>query len=201
MRSRFSLPVILALPALVLAVAGFFHPHHLSYDTSTQWWVLHLPGLLVFPLVGAALAALVRGRSDTLAWVVRLAAYTYATFYTALDVINGIAAGYVTHAIGPGVPRSAEIQALFDIGRPIGDVGEWALLATCLAVVVDQVARHRVSALPALVVLPGAWLVRSDHIFSPMGVLGMTLIGLATGYLAWNAERKPVETSSRSAAT
>lgn len=189
MRSRSALPVLLALPGLALAVAGFFHPHHLTYDTSTRWWVLHVPGLLVFPLVGAALAALVRGRGDTLAWVVRLAAYTYATFYTALDVVNGIAAGYVTHALGPGVPRSDEIRALFDIGRPLGDVGEWALLTTCLAVVVDQVLRHGAPALVGVVLLPGAWLVRSDHIFSPMGVLGMTLIGLATGYLAWNADR------------
>ncbi len=142
-----------------------------------------MPGLLVFPLVGVALAVLVRGRTDTLAWVVRLAAYTYATFYTALDVINGIAAGYVTHAMGPGVPRSDEIRAMFAIGRPIGDVGEWALLATCLAIAVDQLTRHRLPALPALALLPGAWLVRSDHIFSPLGVLGMTIIGLTTGYL------------------
>ncbi|CAN5586876.1 hypothetical protein BH11ACT8_BH11ACT8_08420 [soil metagenome] len=188
MRSRFALPVLLALPGLTLALAGLFHPHHLTYDTSTRWWTLHVPGLLVFPLVGVALAALMRGRSDTLAWVVRLAAYTYATFYTALDVINGIAAGYVTHDLGPGVPRSVEIRSLFDIGRPIGDVGEWALIATCLAVLVDQVLQRRWWAVPAVALLPGAWLVRSDHIFSPMGTLGMVLIGLGTGYLAWSAE-------------
>lgn len=202
MRSRFALPVLLALPGLALAIAGFFHPHQLTYDTSTQWWVLHVPGLLVFPLVGAALATLVRGRADTLSWVVRLAAYTYATFYTALDVINGIAAGYVTHALGPGVPRSDEIRALFEIGRPIGDVGEWALLATCLAVAVDQVLRHGVWALPGFALLPGAWLVRSDHIFAPLGVLGMTIIALSTGYLAWSAGRNiPEEISRRATAT
>ena len=54
-----------------------------------------------------------------------------------------------------------------------------------LAVAVDPLLRHRLWALPALIVLPGAWFVRSDHIFSPIGVLGMTLIGLTTGYLAW----------------
>lgn len=189
MRSRFALPVVLALPGLVLAVAGFFHPHHLTYDTSARWWQLHVPGLLVFPLVGVALAVLVRGRRDAVAWLVRLAAYAYATCYSALDVVNGIAAGYVTHALGPGVPRSEEIRALFDIGRPFGEVGAWALVATCLVVVVDQVLRVGVRALPGAVLLPGAWLVRSDHIFSPMGVLGMTLIGLGTGYLAWAATR------------
>ena len=63
-----------------------------------------------------------RGRRDTLAWVVRAAAFTYATFYSALDVINGIAAGYLTHQAG-GAYRGTAVPALFDIGRPIGDVG------------------------------------------------------------------------------
>ncbi len=80
----------------MLAVAGLFHPHHLTYDTSTRWWTLHVPGLLVFPLVGLALAALVGGRRDPVAWAVRLTAYVYATFYSALDVVSGIGAGYVT---------------------------------------------------------------------------------------------------------
>ena len=64
-------PLLLALPGLLLAVAGLVHPHHLMYATSTRWWTLHVAGLLVFPLVGWALAALVRGRTDGLAWAVR----------------------------------------------------------------------------------------------------------------------------------
>ena len=64
--------ILLALPALSLAVAGLLHPHHLTYDTSYRWFALHLPGLLVFPLVGVALAVLVRTRADPLAWGIRL---------------------------------------------------------------------------------------------------------------------------------
>ncbi len=189
MRSRLVLPVVVALPALSLAGAGLLHPHRLSHETAVLWWSLHVPGLLAFPLVGASLVWLVRGRNDASAWLVRVAAFVYATFYTALDVVNGIAAGYVTHRLGPGVPRPDEVRHLFDIGRPLGDVGEWALLACCLAVAVDQVRRHRWAGVPALALVLGAWWVRGDHIFSPFGVAGMVLIGAASGYLAWNDPR------------
>ncbi|MEN8674941.1 hypothetical protein [Nocardioides sp.] len=189
MSKRLVLSLVLALPALSLAGAGFFHPHGLTYDTSQQWSSLHFPGLLAFPLVGASLAWLVRGRNDTLAWVVRLTAVTYAAFYSALDVINGIAAGYVTHRLGPGVPRPDEIRYLFDIGRPLGDIGEWGLIACCLAVTVDQVLRHRLWGAPAAAMVLGAWFVRGDHIFTPIGVVGMAIIGVVSGYLAWHDPR------------
>lgn len=185
--SRIPHPAVLALPALTLAAAGLFHPHSLSYETSWRWFALHVPGLLVFPLVGWALAVLVTGRTDTLAWLVRLSAYVYATFYTALDVISGIAAGWVTHQLGPGVPRPEAVSQLFRIGTPLGRVGEWALLLVVVALVVDRLVRRapwQVTALAAVLLLPGAWLVHVGHIFAPEGVVGMVLIGGGTAWLA-----------------
>ena len=85
--------VALALPGLVLAVAGLFHPHYLVIGTAPRWTMLHVAALFVFPLIGVALAMLVRGRTDPVAWAVRLTAFVYAAAYTALDVISGIAAG------------------------------------------------------------------------------------------------------------
>jgi len=181
---RLGLPLLLALPALSLAVAGLFHPHHLTYDTSWRWYTLHLPGLLAFPLVGVALASLVRLRTDSLAWAIRLTAYVYATLYTALDVVSGIAAGYVTHELGPGVARPESVSLLFRIGTPLGEVGSWALLATCALLALDQIRRHGAVGAVALVLLPGAWLVHVDHIFSPRGVLGMLLIAAGTAAVA-----------------
>ncbi len=180
-------PVLLALPALALAVAGLFHPHHLTYDTSWRWYTLHLPGLLVFPLVGAALAELVRGRGDAVAWLVRLSAYVYATFYTALDVVSGIAAGYVTHRLGPGVPRPEAVSLLFRIGTPLGHVGSVALIICAALLTLDQLHRHR--AWLVLLLVPGAVLVHLDHIFSPKGVAGMVLLGLGTAGAAISARR------------
>lgn len=117
----------------------------------------------------------------------RLAAYLYATCYTALDVISGIGAGYVTRHLGPDVPRPDAVRLMFRIGTPLGEVGSWALLAACGVLVVDQLVRLGVPAAPGLLLLPGAWLVHTDHIFAPSGVVGMTLLGLATGWLAWVA--------------
>lgn len=183
MERRYAFAVLLALPGLALAVAGLFHPQSLNYDTADLWFGVHLPGVLVFPLVGAALAVLVRGRVDNVAWVVRLSAYVYATFYSALDVISGLAAGYVTRELGPGVARPDEVRLLFRIGTPLGEIGSWALLVCCLALAVDLLLRHRARALPALALVAGAWLVHSDHIFAPTGVAGMALLGMGTGAL------------------
>ena len=178
---------MLALPGLTLAVAGLFHPHHMTYDTSWRWFVLHVAGLMVFPLVGWALAELVHGRSDPLAWVVRVGAYGYATFYSALDVISGIAAGYVTHELGPGEPRPEAVSLLFRIGTPLGHVGSVALIACCALLTLDLLVRRR--AWPALLLVPGAVLVHVDHIFAPTGVAGMVLLGAGTAGAAWSARR------------
>lgn len=181
-------PALVAAPALALAVAGIFHPHSLTYDSSWRWFTLHVAGLVVFPLVGWALAVLVAGRRDPLAWLVRLGAYTYATFYTALDVVSGLAAGWVTHRLGPGVPRPEAVSQLFTIGTPLGRVGEWALIVVVLALVVDRLVRHRGDVatwgVGALTLLPGAWLVHVGHIFAPEGVLGMALVGVGSAFWA-----------------
>ena len=182
---RLARAVVLALPGLALGVAGLFHPHHLSYATSQRWWVLHVLGLFVFPLVGVALMMLMRGRRDPVAWVVVLASYVYATAYSALDVISGIAAGYVTHRLGPGVPRPEAVSLLFRIGTPLGVVGSIALIAAAVVLFVDALLRLRLLALPAVLMIPGAVLVHQHHIFAPQGVTGMVLIGLSTGWLAW----------------
>ena len=178
---------LLAAPGLVLALAGLFHPHHLSYDTSYRWFALHVPGLLVFPLVGLALAELVHGRRDAVAWVVRAAAYVYATFYTALDVISGIGAGWVTHELGPGEPRPPAVSLMFRIGTPLGEVGSGALIAVCSILVADQLWRHR--AWVSVLLVPGAVLVHVGHIFAPEGVAGMALLGIGTAGVALTARR------------
>lgn len=192
-------PVVLALPALALAVAGLFHPHTLVPATADRWYVVHVAGLLAFPLVGLALAWLVRGRQDPLAWVVRLTAYGFAVFYTALDVIYGVAAGDVTRDVAEGYRRSADFSAMLRTAVDLGEIGSWSLLACAAALVVDQLGRHGVAGLPALALLPGAWLVHRDHIFSPGGVVGMVLLGVATGLLARHLPqtRGPAEATKR----
>ncbi len=172
-----------ALPGLSLAVAGCFHPMHLTHHSSHTWWGLHVLGLFAFPLVGVALMMLFRGRRDPVAVVVVLAAFVYATAYTALDVINGIGAGYVTWRLDASAPRPDEVRSLFAIGGPLGDVGSWALILAAVVVSFDALSRTGLQALPGLVLVPGAWLVHTDHIFWPLGVVGIGLIGLGTGWM------------------
>ncbi len=178
-------PGALAAPGLVLGAAGLLHPHHLVAGTAERWTQLHVAGLFVFPLVGVALALLVSGRNDPVAWLVRVTAFGYAAAYSALDVISGIGAGYVTWRLGEGVPRPDEVRYLFVIGGRLGEVGSWALIACALVVAADAVRRLGPVAVPGLLLVPGAVLVHLDHIFAPTGALGMTLIGLATGWLGW----------------
>lgn len=202
--------LLLALPGLALGAAGLLHPMHLTYDTSRTWWMLHVVGLFVFPLVGVALMTLVRDRRDPAALLVLVAAFGYACAYTALDVVNGIAAGYVTDRLGPGQPRPAEVGYLFDIGRPLGVWGSRALLLAALVVVVDALIRAGLGSgrgsglrpllgvLPAVLMLPGAYLVHTHHIFAPLGSTGMVLIGISTGWLAYVEGTRTSTTASRS---
>jgi len=195
---RVARALLFALPGLALFVAGQFHPPHLTDATSHTWWTLHVTGLFVFPLVAVALVLLLRGRRDPVAVVVVLLAYVYATAYSALDVINGIGAGYVTWRLGPGQPRPDDLGSLFHIGTELGLWGSRALVAASVVVVLDALWRRRVWALPALVLVPGAYLVHVHHIFHPEGAAGMGLIGLATGWLAYLGGG-PARQNSRSA--
>lgn len=181
--SAVSRGVLAALPGVSLGIAGYFHPEHLTHATSDTWWGLHVAGLFAFPLVGVALIALFRGRRDPVAAVAVVAAFIYATAYTALDVINGIGAGFVTSRLGALAPRPDEVRSLFAIGGPIGEVGSYALIAAALVVTLDALGRQGVRAVPGLLLVPGALLVHLDHIFFPLGALGITLVGLGTGWL------------------
>ena len=179
------LPAFLwAVPGLALAVVGFFHPMHLTHSSSHTWWGLHVAGLFAFPLVGVALMALFRGRRDPVAAIAVLAGFVYATAYTALDVINGIGAGYVTWRLDASTPRPDEVRSLFGIGSPLGEIGSWALVLVAVIASVDALSRSGTRALPGLVLVPGALLVHVDHIFWPWGALGIALVGVGTGWLA-----------------
>lgn len=194
------MPVLLEVPGLGLGVAGLFHPHRLTPATAEQWYVLHVAGLVFFPLLGLALAALVRGRRDPVAWVVRLAAFGFALFYTSLDVIYGVAAGRVTRDMGEGYQRSADFSAMLATAVDLGEIGSWCLVVAGLALVADRVVAQSWTAGVALLVPIGAWLVHVDHIFSPYGAAGTALIGVATGLLAAHGRKVP-ETRWESNAT
>lgn len=177
---------LFALPGIALAITGSTHPHYLTYTTSAHWTIMHLIGLLVFPLVGVALIALVWGRRDPLALIVIAGSYLYATCYTALDIVSGAAAGYVTYQLGPGELRPDEVGFLFQLGGRLEDVGAPAMLVAGIAVGIDALRRYRWrAAAPTVLIVVAGYSFLDSHIFWFRGALTVLVIGLATGWFAY----------------
>lgn len=183
---RWRYGLLLAAPGLALAAVGITHPENLTYDSAEHWWVMHLVLLPLFPLLGLALAGLVRRRNDAVGWSVRLLAFVFAVFYGALDVLAGIGAGFVTDRGGadPQAGSPMAVRSLFAIGNDLAEVGVLALLVACVVVAGDHVRRHRLAAAaPAVLLVAASVSFLDSHIYRWVGVLTVALIGLATGWL------------------
>ena len=177
--------VAVALPGLVLAVLGLFHPRSLAPSTATVWWQLHVVLLPLFPLLAVALWVLLRGERGPLAWLARIAAYGYAAFYTALDVLAGIGAGYVTDRAQRGSQAAIDLGTL---GDDIGMVGSWSFLVAAVLTGVALVRRAGRTALPgAAILFGGAVSFLHGHIYWPVGGLAMLGVAAGCGLLAWAA--------------
>lgn len=165
-----------AVPGLALAAVGYFvHPTFIDASTATAWWTVHVYLIPVFPLISVALWVLLRGVTGAVAAGARLAAYGFATFYTALDVLSGIGAGLVVEA---GVPELA--GRLFRIGDALGAAGVWMLLAAAVLTGPALVRRDGPLVLVGAAVLAAACVpFQQGHIFHPTGVFAM--LGVAAG--------------------
>ncbi|GAA3246591.1 hypothetical protein GCM10017691_54800 [Pseudonocardia petroleophila] len=174
-----------AAPGLVLAVAGLFHPGALAPSTATQWWTLHVVLLPLFPLLAVALWVLLRGERGVVAWLARIAAYGYAAFYTALDVLAGIGAGYLVEKAQGGSQEANDLRAL---GNDLGMIGSWSFLVAALLTGLLLVRRDGRAALPGAVILVGgAASFLHGHIYWPSGGLAVLAVGVGCGALAYTA--------------
>ncbi len=185
--TRWIVVIGVALPGLALAAFGYLvHPGVLDESTARAWWSLHLILIPVFPLISVAIAVVLRGVRNPFALLALLAAYGFATFYTALDVLSGIGAGLAVEA-GSG----ELVGRLFGVGDALGRAGVWMLLASALLTGAALVRRDGVRVLPGVIVLAGSCFpFMTGHIFHPTGVYAMVGLGVGTALIA-AARREP----------
>jgi len=186
---RWARVVVIAGPAVVLAGLGLTHPQDLTATSAPWWTTLHVLLLPLFPLLAVSLWLLLRGVPGPVAWAARIAAYGFAAFYTALDVLAGIGAGELTQLNAErGLPdNTVEVDRLFAVGNDLGDIGVWCFGVACAATALAVVGRLGRRALPGAVVLVAAAVVfvaGGVHIYWPWGVGTMLALAVGLGLLA-----------------
>lgn len=180
--------LVVAGPALVLAGLGLTHPQQLTATSAPWWTTLHIVLLPIFPLLAVSLWLLLRGVPGPVAWVARIAAYGYATFYSVTDVVVGIAGGELTQFnAARGLPeRTVEVDRLIMVGNDVGEIGVWCFVVACAATAVAVVVRVGRRALPGGVVLviAGVLFTGGWHIYWPAGVVTMLVLAAGLGLAA-----------------
>ena len=169
-----------ALPALALSGIGLAHPTLLNAGTADWWTTLHFILVPLFPLLGASVWVLLRDDRTAVGWGGRIAAVTYAVFYTALDALSGIATGT---ALSAGADSDA-LAALFAAGNLLGHVGGYAFFVAVILVLGSawrRGARGWTIYAAAPILLVAGYLFTTSHIYWPKG--GLTMIAFAVGFV------------------
>ena len=194
-RPRTLLPLLVALPALLLAGLGLLHPVFLTPETAERWRLLHLGLLPVFPLLAVSVWVLLRAERGPAAWGARVLAAAYAVLYGALDAIAGVGAAHqVLRTERRGDPRPP-IEDLYDVADPLGALGVVALAAALLltGLVLWLRGRRLLAPAGALVSTAGCWFFLQHHVFPPRGVVALVLVaaGLALLELSRRSPGRP----------
>lgn len=178
--------VLVTTAPLLLAVAGWMHPRHLTSMTAGHWAALHIALLPVFPLLVLGLVVPLWGRPrrdaegalTVLSWAGCLC---FAAYYSGLDAVAGISAGVV---VDGGVRGAA--GRLFVTGDELGRIGVYGLAVASLATCAVLFRRHGVRVLPGTAILLAAcWSFVDSHIFWPRGVF--TMLGFALAFALLSA--------------
>jgi hypothetical protein len=185
---RWARVLVIAGPAVVLAGLGLTHPQDLTVESAPWWTTLHVVLLPLFPLLAVSLWLLLRPVPGPFAWVGRITAYGYATFYSVTDVFVGIGAGELTQLnVKRGLPaRTEQVDRLVEVGNDLGEIGVWCFLAACAATALAIVVRVGRPALAGAIVLLVAGVLFSGgwHIYWPLGVINMLVLAAGLALLA-----------------
>ena len=176
--SRRTLALLVALPAIACALVGLTHPMDLTAASGEYWRNMHIVLIPIFPLIGLAPWLIARRAGVWFGRAGAVLGYGFATFYTALDILAGVAGGALVMA-----GDSEATGAVFGIGRILANVGVVSLIAGCLVAGVAAFRVAGIAALPgALLATAGAVLVQPGHVYLGLGTIAMAL--LAGGFVA-----------------
>jgi hypothetical protein len=197
-RSRLLFVVLVALPGVLLGLAGLAHPVFLTPETAERWRLVHLLLLPVFPLLGASVWLLLLGERGALAWAARVLAFSYAVLYSSLDAIAGVGASNQVQRSAARGDERPPIEDLFEVGDRLGHAGvvALALAAVLAAVVLLRRGAGLLAPVGAAVAVGGSYLLYEHHVFPPRGVLGVLVVAVGLGLMAAAAHRR-VPTGSR----
>lgn len=176
------------LPPLVIGLIGTTHPPHLTQDASAYWRDLHIVLLPLFPLLAVGPWLVARDIDATYGRITLVLGYVYACFYSALDILAGIAAGALKH------DREGGLATVFRYASDLGQIGSVAYVGATAAAAgcLLRVAGPRV--LPgAVIAIGGAFGFMENHVYWPGGVLSMAAIvaGWAWMLLAARGAQRP----------
>ena len=191
-RARLTLIALVVGPALLAALVGLTHPMDLNPDTATYWKNMHIGLIFVFPLMGLAPWLIARRVDRRLGWLAAIAGYGYATLYTALDILAGVAGGALVEG-----GQSDASGPVFAVARTLARIGVYSLVAGAViagAAVIWRASRHDRGGLAAasvglILATVGAWLIYDGHIYPPLGTLAMLLTASGFGLLAFAVTR------------
>ncbi|SMQ63800.1 hypothetical protein [Agreia sp. VKM Ac-1783] len=186
MSSRLRLVLLVSLPAVICALIGLVHPHHLTDETASRWQVMHLILIPLFPLVGLGPWLVARHSNRPLGWIAAVGGYGFATFYTSLDLLAGVAAGTLQLA---GVTDGK--APVYEVARALGLIGVVSLVLACIAATAAVAIRARLRALPGgILAVVGACLIQPGHIYAGLGTAAMLLLAAGLVLLALTATSK-----------
>jgi hypothetical protein len=158
-------------PPVVIGLVGLTHPAHLTQDASAWWRDLHVVLLPLFPLLAVGPWLVARSIEPVYGRITLVLAYVYACFYSALDVLAGIAAGALKN------DREGGLATVFGYASDLGQVGSIAYIGATAAAAgcLLRVAGSWVLPGAALALL-GAYGFMENHVYPPWGVLSMLAI-------------------------
>lgn len=184
-RSQLWLALGVAGPFLFCGAVGLLHPSSLNDDTATLWRGIHLALIPVFPLIGLAPWLIARRVDRRLGWLGALFGYGYATFYTSLDLLAGVAAGTVQLA---GIDEAK--SPLYAIARILAMIGIVSLIGGIVTATIAAVLRGGLIAIPGgVIAVVGAVMHQIGHIQPGFGTASMVFLAAGFLILAYSVTR------------